>query len=111
MSNQRVKIKPCPFCGSDDIQISNYGHRTACQQDIICMACTGSVSGDVTIQSVNSIEIWNSRPLEDKLQTQLHNLKMDVDVLIGIFWDYTNGHVQYEELLNHIRMLEKHIGE
>jgi len=107
MSKQCMKLKPCPFCGSEDVRKTRYEWRDSNSQDVFCTNCCEGVSGE---GGRDAFINWNSRPLEDKLQTQLRNLKMDVDMLIGIFWDYTNGHVEYEELLNHIKMLETHIG-
>ena len=55
-----TKLKPCPFCGSTDIDPEGW-----CSTDSrgpACMECSGSAQ---------TIELWNSRPIEDALNLNL----------------------------------------
>jgi hypothetical protein len=53
-----MKIKPCPFCGSEDL---DYENEIGGRQYVRCLGCRCCVSR----------KHWNTRPIEDKLQKEL----------------------------------------
>ena len=54
----KIKLKPCPFCGSADIKISQYDGKNV----VICLNCFCKNSGNVDLEK--SIEVWNRRVKE-----------------------------------------------
>ena len=71
MSDELIReLKPCPFCGSTDI-VSNYGGLLYCKNCWIESTKLG----------------WNTRPLEDKLEAEVAELK-----------PYRDGHDADKEL-------------
>lgn len=54
-------LKPCPFCGANDYRVSRH-HAS----DIVsCGHCCGE----------NSVDWWNTRPIEDALRAELDDIK------------------------------------
>jgi Lar family restriction alleviation protein len=61
-------LKPCPFCGSTDIDSEP---NTDTYGSVCCNKCGfGSPYGEISIM----IEHWNSRPIEDALRTRIAEL-------------------------------------
>jgi Lar family restriction alleviation protein len=62
-------LKPCPFCGSTDIDSEP---NTDTYGSVCCNKCGfGSPYGEISIM----IEHWNSRPLEDALRASIAELE------------------------------------
>ena len=79
------ELRPCPFCGSDDIESidanNNYHYMH-------CMKCGGDGTPDLGISG--AIEMWNTRPIEDDLRAKL-------DIAIGWFDKIINCQVYPED--------------
>ena len=59
------ELKPCPFCGSTDIDWDGGGHA------MFCGACN-SVGPETANESrLDAIAAWNSRPAETRLEAAL----------------------------------------
>ena len=58
------ELKPCPFCGSEPVY--NF-----CEDDISCQECFGAINCDIYVDIVR----WNTRPIEDALQTRIDELE------------------------------------
>lgn len=54
-----MKIKPCPFCGTDDIRIGESTFKC-----IYCPTC--GVRGPTTNTKTNAIKYWNDMPRDDE---------------------------------------------
>ena len=64
-------LKPCPFCGGAEQEIiyQNGIDGIAC---ISCLGCFGNCAGNSDLFAAKS---WNTRPIEDALQSQIDQLK------------------------------------
>ena len=68
-----VDLNPCPFCGSTDIDAEP---NTDIYGSVCCNKCGfSSPYGEISIM----IERWNTRPLEDALQTRIAELEAALD--------------------------------
>ena len=56
------ELKPCPFCGSDDISTEERGKN----DEWWCACICGATSGWYRTQQ-EAIDGWNTRPIEDAL--------------------------------------------
>ena len=71
LNNKKVeKLKPCPFCGSDNLELHvfDYDHRSS----IVCNNCRiyVSIANDINLISnknrvqiwtKNAVKVWNTR--------------------------------------------------
>ena len=73
------KLANCPFCGSE---ASDYRNFTNCSND----KCPLSVVH-------YSFDIWNTRPIEDKLQARLDALDTKAWDKLKAVGDYKNSHL------------------
>ena len=75
MSN---KLKPCPFCGSSDTRSHNLGDE--------CNNCGSRVEffDLCDMHGVNDRPNYNSRPIEDKLQSEIDKLNKALDLACDI---------------------------
>lgn len=70
----KTKLKLCPFCKGDAPGIQEYG-----RWDFVHCVCGGN--SKETVGQAAAIENWNSRPLEDALQTKLNAMTKERDAL------------------------------
>jgi cell division protein FtsB len=70
----KKQLKPCPFCGSDNLQSRDRLEWS----DVRCKACLQSVSSF----PCSAENIWNKRPIEDALQAELDQLRKDNQDLV-----------------------------
>lgn len=81
-----IKLKPCPFCGSDDVHIEskNLFYWVECYQ---CGA-TGQEARlrDETVNVAQGEERatnnWNTRPIEDELRSRAEKAEAMIDKLV-----------------------------
>lgn len=59
-----TELKPCPFCGKDNLQTKNTMGNF--YNAVSCLSC-----GLSTAEQLEIIEKWNTRPIEDALQRRL----------------------------------------
>ena len=79
------ELKPCPFCGNNvhqeyvkGIHVTESGTFITCDS---CNRCYVRATG-------NGIEVWNTRPIEDKLREIIRRLTADAEMLsIAMNWD------------------------
>lgn len=64
-----MNLKPCPFCGGEsELLASNYITGSP-DYRIVCNNCSATTARKSFIDESSSI--WNSRPLEDKMQAAI----------------------------------------
>jgi len=77
------EIKPCPFCGEDEI-VCYQGNKAIGTPNalywykIVCMKCfcqTGERSENLTDVKKLLAEDWNTRPIEDELRARVKELE------------------------------------
>lgn len=73
-----IELKPCPFCGGKVRYAKNYRYRHI-WHDIVCNYCGITNTYDDERQSVRS---WNTRPIEDALQSRAEKAEAMVEHLI-----------------------------
>ena len=69
------KLKPCPFCGSDEATIEPIllGAFDTPRYCVICSKC--GADSEVDLGKSGAVECWNTRPLEDGLAAERDALK------------------------------------
>ena len=71
------ELKACPFCGSSNTTLDYY--EISCPQElgtiVVCNDCGASAK---------SIDDWNTRPIEDALNTRIAELESVIDQLIEV---------------------------
>ena len=66
-----TQLKPCPFCGN-----KVYAELEQQTRWICCPNCEQGIEGDADCITANAlVELWNSRPAEDKLLAAIANLQ------------------------------------
>lgn len=65
-TNKKVELKPCPFCGNNDLFVR-----------------LGVVNCEFCIQNIKSPK-WNNRPIEDRLTAKLADANARVEELENI---------------------------
>lgn len=53
------KLKPCPFCGSDNLKLISYNSIAGVCKMVECMQCFAQVPSRATKKE--AIEAWNKR--------------------------------------------------
>jgi Lar family restriction alleviation protein len=66
-----TELKPCPFCGSEDIEIDCAGYLDDSDHWVICQDC-GAASGIIK-EASDAIEAWNTRA-DDKIIEAAHEV-------------------------------------
>ena len=57
---QKLKLKPCPFCGDDEmLTCANRDTEYGKEYSVFCSTC--GTSGPVTSIESNAVELWNRR--------------------------------------------------
>ena len=56
------KLKPCPFCGGDNLYVDGYEHGAGTRWRVVCLSCMGMVDSGTVQQKHRAIEAWNRRP-------------------------------------------------
>ena len=67
------ELKPCPFCGSEDVVRLSHNDRADIER---CRNCNLSIIVPL------GITMWNTRPIEDALNARITELKAVIDQLI-----------------------------
>jgi hypothetical protein len=62
------ELKPCPFCGSADVNVID--------QQAVCHNCH-AINGDPTDLDFPTIPEWNHRPIEDELRARIKELEAE----------------------------------
>ena len=57
------ELKPCPFCGSDRIEIDDLGYQETPCWFVACNNCGAEISGFLYLS--RAIEAWNRRADND----------------------------------------------
>ena len=60
------KLKPCPFCGSKDVEIFEPIPKNAVGRAIVCKNCNVRVGFPTAYDDVMAAEEWNRRVDNDK---------------------------------------------
>lgn len=55
------KLKPCPFCGSDNLYVDGYDHAAGQRWRVVCLSCMAMVDPGTEQQKHRAIEAWNRR--------------------------------------------------
>lgn len=71
------ELKPCPFCGSDDVELEYDSFIDYCI--IECREC--GVERNRCWDEDDAIELWNTRPIEDEKDREIESLKVELDNL------------------------------
>lgn len=66
------ELKPCPFCGSEEI--TNHGFCVECNH------CTGRIGAATEAEAITA---WQARPIEDELRAENKRLKDDIQTMIN----------------------------
>lgn len=56
-----IKLKPCPFCGSEKIYIEQYDHPAGKRWRIFCCNCMAGIDTGTDQSKGAVIETWNRR--------------------------------------------------
>ena len=67
------ELKPCPFCGSDDIDVTYTYIEGGVDYYAECTDCYCRGAWEPTPEKARAA--WNSRPIEDKLQARIEALE------------------------------------
>lgn len=54
-------LKPCPFCGGENIYVDGYEHEAGLRWRVVCLDCMASVDSGTIQQKYRAIEAWNRR--------------------------------------------------
>jgi Lar family restriction alleviation protein len=73
------ELKPCPFCQGLEFFCSQ---NTANNFSIVCVTC--GTDGKAAKTKEKAIDAWNTRPLEDALQSQLKAAQEEIERLKGL---------------------------
>jgi len=64
------ELKPCPFCGCENISIKVGVYRNGDTSIVECEDCNGGIE-----TPDDAVAIWNSRPVEDELRAEIEKLE------------------------------------
>lgn len=54
-------LKPCPFCGGENIFVDGYEHDAGIRWRVLCLDCMATVDDGTIHQKYRAIEAWNRR--------------------------------------------------
>lgn len=91
------ELKPCPFCGSTDIDILAYEEEYHTRRVANCINC--GASGSVSDSVEEAIESWNARPIENVKDKEIVRLKGNWDYLKEYLVALRNSRLHDENLL------------
>ena len=57
----RTELKPCPFCGNDEVVYEQYEHTVGLRWRVVCCGCMAMVDPGYTQQRHQVAEMWNRR--------------------------------------------------
>jgi Lar family restriction alleviation protein len=66
-----MELKPCPFCGSDNIEIYPTGYGRPPKWAVMCDNC--QAEGPVDLGESGAVEQWNTRPSEKEYEIEFDN--------------------------------------
>ena len=61
-----LTLKPCPFCGSEEIMYMQYNHRAGLRWMVMCAGCAASIDPGWAQNRHRVAELWNRRVGETK---------------------------------------------
>lgn len=56
-----LQLKPCPFCGSDEVVYMKYQTVSGERYKVFCCGCTASIDTGWHISMCQPQELWNKR--------------------------------------------------
>ena len=56
-----TELKPCPFCGGENIFVDGYEHDAGIRWRVLCLDCMATVDDGTIQQKYRAIEAWNRR--------------------------------------------------
>lgn len=74
------ELKPCPFCGGEDIYADGYDHAAGLRWRVLCLDCMGMVDPGTIQQKYRAIEAWNRRASDNK-DAEIERLKENIKAL------------------------------
>ena len=102
------ELKPCPFCGNTNLHHT----ETSIFHAVWCKDCGAMVD----IDDGDAIKLWNTRPLEDALQSRIAELEAENNRLSVLLHDEISqleiatdlGNMRWVALNNIYENCEKH---
>jgi hypothetical protein len=67
-------LKPCPLCGGE-AQLEDYRDGGSNGYGVFCQTFTCQTCGPTTLNALDAINLWNTRPVEDALQAEIARLR------------------------------------
>ena len=58
------ELKPCPFCGSDDVVFMQYEREVGLRWMVICCGCTACIAPGSAQEPHSVASLWNRRKEE-----------------------------------------------
>ena len=98
-----INLKPCPFCGAevqDDERGEKYPRKSPMGGWIIHCECCGASLSQFRKSGKGEIS-WNTRPIEDALQSRIAELEKDL----------SNKEIEYTDLWDDALALQARIAE
>ena len=94
------ELKPCPFCGSTEIDTINFGYQRWQVYCLACGACTGYYDNYIASQ-----DNWNNRPVEDEPHVTLTEAREDRERLAALMAEQDKWIVQASKRIESQRAL------
>lgn len=54
-------LKPCPFCGGENIFVDGYEHDAGIRWRVLCLDCMATLDDATIHQKFRAIVAWNRR--------------------------------------------------
>ena len=68
MDKLKPKLKPCPFCGSKDVEVFEPDNKeTTVGRAVICNNCDTRVGFPTAFDELIAMDLWNRRADNDKV--------------------------------------------